>query len=436
MSWNVIAQIGEDNYYPLLDPKEVRFLATIDKPGDSHGVTHDLLANVFKAGLRPSQTAIDLLHVAAIVYTADLRIWRGYNTDDAWSRQISIHAPVTDVALWTAAAPKLTELLCFLTGDEWAINFRNKVPAPEPTIGNPPDPVPGGVCLFSGGLDSLVGAIDLLASGQRLALVGHYGHTQREQVAAYESLKPSYEAQTLPLWFFLVPPRSSDEQIVESTMRARSLLFLALGTCVASALPSGAPLHVPENGLISLNIPLTFGRAGTHSTRTTHPHTINLYRQLLDVLGIKVVLHTPYRFMTKGEMLRDCKDQEILKSGIHSTMSCSRPQAGRFHKRPVGQHCGYCVPCIIRRAALYSVGLDSEERVLDVLSPEIRANEAAGYDKRAFLMAIARLRSMSPLQITSEIMSAGPLNIAEVDALTVVFRRGMEEVDQFLRQKS
>jgi hypothetical protein len=139
--------------------------------------------------------------------------------------------------------------------------------------------------------------------------------------------------------------------------------------------------------------------------------------------------------MTKGEMLRDCKEQKVLKSGIYSTMSCSRPQAGRFHKRPVGRHCGYCVPCIIRRAALYSVGLDSEERVLDVLSPEIKANEAAGYDKRAFLMAIARLRDMSPLQVTSEIMSAGPQNTAEMDGMTGVFRRGMEEVERFLRQK-
>lgn len=435
MLWNVIAQIGDDNYYPVLDPKDFRFVAAIDKPGDNHGVAHDLLSDVFKAGLRPSQTAIDLLHVAAVAYTADLRTWRGYDTEEAWSREISIHLPVTDVGLWNSAAPQLTEFLRFLTGDEWTLHFRTKVPAAEPAIGNPPDPLPGAVCLFSGGLDSFVGALDLLASGQRLALVGHYGHT-RDQGPAYEALKPAYEAQMLPLWFYLVPPRSSDEQIVESTMRARSFLFLALGTSVASGLPPGSPLYVPENGLISLNIPLTFGRAGTHSTRTTHPHTIDLYRELLNALGIDVVPHTPYRFMTKGEMLRDCKDQTVLKSGVYSTMSCSRPQAGRFHKRPVGRHCGYCVPCIIRRASLRAVGLDSEERVIDVLSPDIRAKDAAGYDKRAFLMAIARLRDMSPLQITSEIMSAGPLNTAELVALTGVFTRGMDEVEQFLRQTS
>ena len=435
MSWHVIAQIGDDNYYPSLDANELQFVASLDKPAGNHAVANNLLWDVYKAGLSPSQVAIDLLHLATIVYTADLRIWRGYDSEDAWYREISIHVPVTDVALWTAAKQILNELLCFLTGDEWSVNFRQKVPSSDPTIGKAPDPPADTVCLFSGGLDSFVGAIDLLADGHRLALVGHYGHSQREQVAAYEALKPSYEMRMLPLWFFVVPPRVSKEQVVESTMRARSILFLALGTCIASALPEGTPLYIPENGLISLNVPLTFGRAGTHSTRTTHPHTIDLYRQLLSALGIKTPLRTPYRFATKGEMLRDCKDQETLKAGVHATLSCSRPQAGRFHKRPVGQHCGYCVPCIIRRASMHAVGLDEEQRVKDVLSREIKANEAAGYDKRAFLMAISRLKAMTPLQVISEIMSAGPIDVGELDGLTNVFKRGMAEVERFLRQK-
>jgi hypothetical protein len=76
MFWNVIAQIGDDNHYPPLDPKEARFVATIDKPGDSHGIAHDLLSEVLKAGLLPCQVAIDLLHVEAIIHTADLRTAR------------------------------------------------------------------------------------------------------------------------------------------------------------------------------------------------------------------------------------------------------------------------------------------------------------------------------------------------------------------------
>jgi hypothetical protein len=158
-----------------------------------------------------------------------------------------------------------------------------------------------------------------------------------------------------------------------------------------------------------------------------------LFRRLLGVLGIDVVLKAPYRFVTKGEMLRDCKDPETLKAAVHNTISCSSPQAGRFHSRPVGQHCGYCVPCIIRRAALHAVGLDCEPRHVDVRDCSIEAKTAAGADKRAFLMAITRVRQMTPLEITSEILSAGPVNPGEIDDLAAVFKRGLEEVDLFLK---
>lgn len=432
MPWHVIAQIGEDNFHPDLDDKEPRFVATIDKPGGLHSLTQHPLSRVFEAGLQPSQTSIDLLHLAILVYTADLRIWRGYSGEDAWTRDVVLYLPVRDVALWTNARQQVVNLLSFLTGDRWDIHFREAVPATEQKIGEAPLLIPEGVCLFSGGLDTFVGAIDLLASGKRLALVGHYGNSQREQDAAFKALKPVYDSQILPFWFYLVPPTMAERQKVESTMRARSILFLSLGTAVASALPRDRLLCIPENGPISLNIPLTFGRTGTHSTRTTHPHTINLFRELLKALEVPVALVTPYRFTTKGEMLRDCKDQTTLKEGIHSTMSCSRPQSGRFHGLPVGQPCGYCVPCIIRRAALNAVNWDTEPTNKDVLTPSIQANEAAGSDKRAFLMAISRLQGMSPMEISTEILASGPIDPNELDGLRDVFIRGLNEVKAFL----
>jgi 7-cyano-7-deazaguanine synthase in queuosine biosynthesis len=429
--WHVIAQIGNDDYQPVIPPEDARFVATIDKPGGEHSVTQHLLSEVFKEGLVPSEAAIDLVHLAAMVCTADVRIWRGYS-EDAWTRNITLHFPVMQPALWNAAVPVLTELLSFLTGDEWDLQFRKKAPPDAIKVGESSLIQPQAACLFSGGLDSFVGAIDLLATGAHVALVGHYGN-KRDQAPVFESLKPSYEHQMLPFWFYLVPPKMNKDQIVESTMRARSLLFLSLGTAVASAIAPNAPLYIPENGPISLNIPLTFGRAGTHSTRTTHPHTINLFRRLLSALGIDVVLCTPYRFLTKGEMLRDCKNQTALNAGVHSTISCSSPQAGRFFGRPVGQHCGYCVPCIIRRASLRVVGLDCEPHHVDVLDPSIEAKTAAGCDKRAFLMAIARVQKMTPLEIIAELLSAGPVDSDEIDDLAAVFRRGLDEVEHFMR---
>ena len=223
--WNVVAQIGEDDFYPSLDPESPRLVVTIDKADSNHSIAQQLLAGVFEVGLSPSQTAVDLLHLAAIVYTADLRIWRGYNREDGWTREIDVHVPVTDVSLWNAAVARLCDLLAFLTGDKWTIHFRARTGVSPGSLGKPTARSPEGVCLFSGGLDSYVGAIDLLASGQNLALVGHYGNSQREQIAAYEALKAVYDAQMLPLWFYLVPPKSSKEQVVELTMRPRLSSF-------------------------------------------------------------------------------------------------------------------------------------------------------------------------------------------------------------------
>jgi hypothetical protein len=42
---------------------------------------------------------------------------------------------------------------------------------------------------------------------------------------------------------------------------------------------------------------------------------------------------------------------------------------------------------------------------------------------------------MTPLQVTSEVLSAGPLDVGELDGLIDVYIRGMAEVERFLRQK-
>ena len=57
----------------------------------------------------------------------------------------------------------------------------------------------------------------------------------------------------------------------ETTTRGRSFIFLALAALAADAIEGRTPIYVPENGLISLNVPLDPLRLGAWSTRTTHP---------------------------------------------------------------------------------------------------------------------------------------------------------------------
>lgn len=149
MRWHVIAQIGNDDYLPVVPAEDARFIVSIDKPGSEHSVAQHLLSRVFDQGLMPSPAALDLVHVATIVYTADLRVWRGYG-EEGWTRDITLHVPVTQPDLWRSAAAVLTELLSFLTGDEWGLQFREKAPPEEIEVGDAQLTEPGAVCLFPG----------------------------------------------------------------------------------------------------------------------------------------------------------------------------------------------------------------------------------------------------------------------------------------------
>ena len=71
-------------------------------------------------------------------------------------------------------------------------------------------------------------------------------------------------------------------------MRSRSLMFFSHAIAIASCFNKRIVLVIPENGYISLNIPLTYSRTGTSSTRTTHPHYLMLLQKLIDNFNLKV----------------------------------------------------------------------------------------------------------------------------------------------------
>ena len=145
----------------------------------------------------------------------------------------------------------------------------------------------------------------------------------------------------------------------ERSQRARSIVFLAYGVLLATALKryhdgERVTVYVCENGFISINPPLTGARLGSLSTRTTHPLYITLFQRLLDAAGLRVTLRNPYQFSTKGEMLRACADQAFLRGHAHTTTSCGRYARNRY------RHCGRCFPCLVRRAAFHAWGVRDE----------------------------------------------------------------------------
>ncbi len=431
MIWHVITRVGDaDTFDPQLSPTEPRIVVGLRRAGDPYTLGPDAIKAIAKAvGEAPQDAAADLLTAATAAFAADLRVPRDL-APDRWTRHLRLYVPVTDPTLWSTVAPRLSELLAFLTGDVWEIEFRQLVSVPAPALGSTKPQVKT-VCLFSGGLDSLVGGIDLLSTGEPVALVGQYGAglTNSIQKRVLAPLRDRFGGALHAFMFYVQP--SKEYSAGEPTMRSRSILFLALGVVVASALRAKR-LVVAENGLISLNVSLTMTRLGSHSTRTTHPHVMAMLSALLQSVGLDVAVELPYRFQTKGEMLAGTKDANLLATVAPLTMSCSHPEVGRYRGTTPGHHCGYCVPCVIRRAALKRAGLAHGVYDVDILTkPPSRASRTAD-DLRAFDIAIERFRTMSHRGHVAAVLSTGPIPGTDAGRYAEMYARGMEEVDALL----
>jgi len=409
-----------------------------------HGIG-TALDDLSKMGVFPSPVAIDLLVLAAHVHAADTRVSRTTQSQDSWTRELRLVIPVSDVEIWNKAIHTLTRALNFLTGDLWAIEFRplpKDAPNVSPVGTLPLEGVPfDEVALFSGGLDSLIGAVDMLQSGKTPLLISHAGDgtTSNAQGDCYQKLKEQYkdnQFNRLRLWMDManVSIAGSDH---EMTTRGRSFLFFAAGIFAGSGLNKPFSLKVPENGLIALNVPLDPLRLGSHSTRTTHPVHIARWNELLQIIGSPGKIVNPYWDKTKGEMAAGCANKKLLETLVPLSMSCAHPSSGRWRKIPA-QHCGHCLPCLIRRAAVdrgLGKGKDKttytlsnlEERVLD-------STEAEGIQVRSFQYAIHRL-SIRPqlaatlIHINGSLSDESPEQQAE---LASVYSRGLDEVSKLL----
>jgi hypothetical protein len=80
-----------------------------------------------------------------------------------------------------------------------------------------------------------------------------------------------------------------------------------------------------------------------------------------------------------------------------------------------------------------AAGLDfAADYNLDILTTVARADDTAGRDRRAFDIAIERVRGMQPLQLVAEVLLSGPIAPDDVQKSVAVYLRGLEEVGRFL----
>jgi 7-cyano-7-deazaguanine synthase in queuosine biosynthesis len=386
-------------------------------------------------GIYPSDRAVDLAILAATVTAADTRISRASESQDSWTREIDLYLPAQESDVFAAHAQRFERILAFLTGDRWRISFRPRHADNAQLLVRTELKVTPftSVCLFSGGLDSFIGAIDLLAQGENPLLVSHYWDQSTSSQepcaqrigAVYGDMAPRHVRARIGFPDTLV--RGSAP---EKTTRGRSFLFLAMAVLAASALHNPT-IYVPENGLISLNVPLDPLRLGAWSTRTTHPFYFARWQELLDHLGIAATITNPYRFQTKSEMLARCTNPSLVKRHAAETISCSSVTKARWKGLPPG-HCGHCTPCLIRRAAILSgIGKDATTYSLATLAAaRLDARSAESEHIRSFQLMAHRLAKQPGIEHVL-VHKPGPLSdypAADIAQYAQVFRRGIEEV--------
>jgi 7-cyano-7-deazaguanine synthase in queuosine biosynthesis len=404
----------------------------LDKPGLSGYPLHHNLSRLFSSPAPPTQTVQAFLLAAMGIWAAD-KVQPRQKTADAWTRQLILHLPVSPA--WLPLAPRWEQVLNFLTGDDWTLNLR-EAPIDLGLHGEWPHPwTPDGVMLFSGGLDSLVGAVDFLEAGQRLVLVSHYDFGQLASIQ--QTLAAALLRHYGPDRVHHLGIRVQFPEAPELTMRSRSLLYLALGLTAAAPWSHATPLIIPENGWISLNPPLTLNRLGSYSTRTTHPYFLEQLSDLWREANCAIPLVNPYQDLTKGEMGRGCRNREFLKELFKLSVSCARPVVSRWHGGRAGS-CGYCYPCLMRRAALHSLGWDrGADYRQDVLNDrEILAHRVRGLDLRALLLAVQTWKE-APQDVEARLMLGVSPEALSARFLLArqVLGRGFQEIAKFFREK-
>ncbi len=373
-------------------------------PGGPEYPFHHNLQILGKLPRPPGPAALSFLSLALAVWAAD-KLHPRQAAADAWTRTFRLTVPVAAAAAaWTALTPALN----FLTGDRWHWDLR---PAAFPWE-YPKTPVfswqPDAVCLFSGGMDSLAGAIERLEAGDRLLLVSHHDYGQLASCQAHlaKALIEHYgpaRVQHLPL-------RVQFPEAPEASLRSRSLLFVALGVAAADTSSDDTPVVIPENGWIGLNPPLTGSRVGSYSTRTTHPYFLGHLEKVLASAGLSHSLVNPYHNDTKGEVLRRSPNPTLLRRLLPATISCAHPAVFRWQQERQG-NCGYCYPCLVRRAALHARGWDKiEGYAYDVLTDEaVLKNRRRGADLRSLLYALGNYeQAPKPAQL---LLKSGPVQL-------------------------
>ncbi|MFG1500076.1 Qat anti-phage system QueC-like protein QatC [Halobacteriovorax sp. XZX-3] len=382
-----------------------------------------VIEKIKKLRVNPDPLSIDFLGIALSVLSADKLVSRN-SSPDGWTRIINLSVPVMNLEKWNSSRITIEKMLRFLTTDIWNLSFYEYQANFDFDEGESCRSLDGNcVTLLSGGMDSLIGLIDLVSSKKKPIVVS--------QIVKGDSEKQQFFVEEVNAGLEHLQFNHNVTASKENSTRSRSIIFLAYGIMAATCLENfksekKVKMFICENGLISLNPPLTSTRVGSLSTRTTNPVYMSYLNQLLEELGLNVEVVNPYQFKTKGEMCVDCRDQVKLKKLARLSTSC-----GRFGRYGFTQ-CGRCFPCLIRRSSFKKWGqVDRSTYFFKKLGKKDKYH--SGFDDvRSASIAVSKVTSESVEKWIGPILSNSVFREDKKKYISII-QRGIKELELLMK---
>lgn len=193
------------------------------------------------------------------------------------------------------------------------------------------------VALFSGGVDSLSGA--LLASEKSTSIVNVFcSHMyQGRVISVTRKLSERYFSNKgIDLYEFPVP-------VMDTTGYSQTRGFLYILTAAAIGVSVGARRIVVSECGPTMHQP-KFGPAD-QTTMTTHPFVLARAQEILDLITPQLAISTPFENLTKAEVMAVCPKPRAFKES-HSCIS-----------QRLVLHDGTCYGCVVRLLAGIAAGV-------------------------------------------------------------------------------
>ena len=328
---------------------------------------------------------LDLLEIAAYMFAGDRSTSRGSRISveyQRWARNLHFVIRVRDHAFWSEPTVQdaLKSALCFATGDQgYEFTFQPGYTTPPTSLFDRKDfqvKTTAGlsIMLFSGGIDSLAGAVQRLReSDDRICLVSHssQGGTIRTQRGLVGALRQAYPERVSHYQF------RTHLQVIrarEESQRTRPFLYGSIAFAIAMAFGQER-FFIFENGVTSLNFARREDLLNARASRTTHPQTVGRLASLFSTIAEQTfTIESPFIWNTKTEVV------DYLKASGHgqllpSSVSCSHT----FNARTHATHCGECFQCLDRRIGVYGAAADDFDNAslyaTDIITASISSQE-------------------------------------------------------------